>query len=622
MLANQNKNVNGEEEKKQTFSSYIKSLKTSPTTSSRKEKKSQSKKEQEIESAEYLYVNSFIMSEDSLKMRIQKTDSKPLVFKWSTNHWKMYSNFEMGQEAQDWLKVNMPHKYNIKNANSCSEMLKFNLAEMNKDKKETIIPFLDKWLLVDEATGTLNMMAPDYNFPIKYVINSEIKTKGDTYTPKDLPADSLFKNFLDMSMPDREKQELIQEYCGYTLLNNTKFQKAQVWEGMGQNGKSVLLSVMSALHVNARSISLDKLNGFGLAPLCDASLIISAETPKKGINENVLKKAIAGDLMDVEKKFSDVFSIKPTAKWIISCNTFPTIDDKTDGVWRRLQIITWDVQISSDKVIRDLDSQIIDKELHLVVDWCLQGLQRLLARGDFNEPECVLAVKEQKRVESNTVESFIRESEYGLSTECNSEKAKIYAEYRDYCEEFGYGTCSLSEFWKRVQMVFKGRIIESKKRVGNSRARYVNLTIDPSFFNRPTTEQSKVDSPTLPLHTSSKTTQEPIKTVASTQTPTEPRKEPIQAHSKEILDDKPNWSKTVQGKKYLFAPALLKAHPDFKEEPQNTVETECSYQVEETSPPLMPMATESYQVQQPKSISKGMYDLDDELDPFSDNYNT
>jgi len=618
MLSNQNIKVKSEDEKKsssQTFSSYMKSLKTTQDKSSRKERKTSSKKEQEIESPEYMYVNAFIMSENSMKMRIQKTDSKPLVFKWSTNHWKMFSNFEMGQEAQDWLKVNMPHKYNIKNATSCSEMLKFNLAEMNKDKKETIIPFLDKWLLVDESTGSMNVMTPDFNYPIKYVINSEIKCKAETYTPKDLPTNSLFKQFLDMSMPDLEKQELIQEYCGYTLLNNTKFQKAQVWEGMGQNGKSVLLSVMSALHVNARSISLDKLNGFGLAPLCDASLIISAETPKKGINENVLKKAIAGDLMDVEKKFSDVFSIKPTAKWIISCNTFPTIDDKTDGVWRRLQIITWDVQIPSDKVIRDLDTQIIENELPIVVDWCLQGLQRLLARGDFNEPECVQAVKEQKRVESNTVESFIRESEYGLSTECNGEKAKIYAEYRDYCEEFGYGTCSLSEFWKRVQMVFKGRLVESKKRVGNSRARYVNLAIDPSFFTRTTTEPSKVATPNLPstnIQTQPRTSLEPSKTMDKVEVATQPQKQPTQAKNQ---DSKPAWSKTVQGKKYLFAPALKKEHPDFKDEP---------IQVEEALSQSLETVNQVETPPQPLEVGNRannfFQELDDELDPFSDNY--
>lgn len=618
MLSNQNIKVKGEDEKKpssKTFSSYMKSLKTTQDKSSRKERKASSKKEQEIESPEYMYVNAFIMSENSMKMRIQKTDSKPLVFKWSTNHWKMFSNFEMGQEAQDWLKVNMPHKYNIKNATSCSEMLKFNLAEMNKDKKETIIPLLDKWLLVDESNGSMNVMTPDFNYPIKYVINSEIKCKAETYTPKDLPEDSLFKQFLDMSMPDLEKQELIQEYCGYTLLNNTKFQKAQVWEGMGQNGKSVLLSVMSALHVNARSISLDKLNGFGLAPLCDASLIISAETPKKGINENVLKKAIAGDLMDVEKKFSDVFSIKPTAKWIISCNTFPTIDDKTDGVWRRLQIITWDVQIPSDKVIRDLDTQIIENELPIVVDWCLQGLQRLLARGDFNEPECVQAVKEQKRVESNTVESFIRESEYGLSTECNGEKAKIYAEYRDYCEEFGYGTCSLSEFWKRVQMVFKGKLIESKKRVGNSRARYVNLAIDPSFFTRTTTEPSKVATPTLPsttIQTQPKTSSEPSKAMDKVEVATQPQKQPTQAKNQ---DSKTAWSKTVQGKKYLFAPALKKEHPNYKDEP---------IQVEEAFSQSFETVNQVETPPQPLEVGNRannfFQELDDELDPFSDNY--
>jgi putative DNA primase/helicase len=409
--------------------------------------------EEEKTSIEYKY--GLEVQKDE-RIRILPTEKDSKVFQWVGNHWSLMTEQQGRTKAIDWLTGGFKQFATSKMASSCHETLKLKANKMPAETKETIIPLQNVWLKVG-ANNEFKIVPPNKETNITYVISTRLNVKpGQTvYTPSKVPASSKFYKYLTSVLPKTQILDLVQEYCGYTLLNDNRFQKAMVMEGDGANGKSVLIEIIRQLHQNARSIRLNQLESFGLTPLLDASLVISAETPKKKISEDELKSAISGDLMTIEGKGKDLISHKPKAKWIISCNTFPHIDDKTNGVLRRLIIVPFQQTFDEKDQIKNLEQILIDEELEIILNWCLEGLQRLLKRNNFQIPEEISNLKKRKQEESDPVRRFA--NEFGIVVDTHNftmTKQEIYDDYRTYSDNEGVLSCGQEEFWKRMKRVF------------------------------------------------------------------------------------------------------------------------------------------------------------------------
>ncbi len=454
-------------------------------------------KEEEKTSIEYKY-GLEVQADENIRIIQTEKDSK--VFQWVGNHWSLMTEQQGRTKSLNWLSNGFKQFASSKMASSCHETLKIKANHMPINTSETIIPLKNTWLKVVNGSE-FDIISANKNIDIRYVINTRLNIKPGQrkYVPGTVPSNSKFHKYINSALPKKPIQQLVQEYCGYTLLNDNRFQKALVMEGEGANGKSVLIELMTHVHQNARSIRLDKLENFGLTPLLDASLVISAEAPKKNLNENELKSAISGDLMTIEGKGKDLISHKPTAKWLIACNTFPHIDDKTNGLLRRLIIVPFETVFSEKEQIKDLDKQIIKEELDIVLNWCLEGLQRLLKRGNFEIPEEIVNVKQKKQEESDTVRRFSKE--YGVAMDINFKmtKQEIYDHYRDYSENEGTLACGQEEFWKRMRRIFPS--IEEKRKViagqGKHQQRVVNLQIHVYEPTDPTPTRNKEITPEL-----------------------------------------------------------------------------------------------------------------------------
>lgn len=407
------------------------------------------------------------------------TISQGSPYRWSNNHWRLLcnENTPIGLErmALDYLETHYPDKANTASTLSAARYALMTLPQLPAKPTDHIIPLQDAWLRISK-NGVIEVLQPNKASGITYVIKASINQSQGTYRPQSLPAHSLFRRFLETSLPDAEVRDLVQEFCGYTLLNGVQMQKAQIWQGQGANGKSVLLKIISELHEKRAAIRLDKLEGFALTQLVGASLAISSETPRGSINEEMLKAVITGDPITVEPKYKPEFTHSPSAKWIIACNEFPRIGDKSDGIWRRFQVIDWSVQIPEKKRVHDLDSQIIKNELKLVLDWCLEGVQRLIMRGEFQEPAVVKQASLMKRNENSNVAMFAEESNLTLAT--GNEyliKDELYTKYREYCQGSGYTPHNKDNFFKQLYGLFKGINKELKKSVKGKWLRVVPL---------------------------------------------------------------------------------------------------------------------------------------------------
>lgn len=423
----------------------------------------------------------------------QVLDENVAMYEWQSSYWAEVSKHMGRSRAFAWLEVNFPHMTGNKLAQNAYESALFKLQSLPPQPSENIIPLTNVWLFVDDS-GKLQIKEPSKAWGVTYTINAALKfnLEDEFYTPAPLQDDCMFARYIKSSLPDEKERDLVQEYSGYTLINSVKHQVAQIWEGGGSNGKSILLYLLEQLHKKTIAVDLDELEGFNLEPFRDASLAISAETPKGKLNENVLKKFIAGDLVKLRGMYKAPFSCHPKAKWIMSCNRFPRINDESDGVFRRLQYIRWNVQFKGDQIIPELEKLIAESELAIVLDWCLTGLVRLLERGKFAPPESVLARLQEEKISSNSVHAFIHEFEYRADPlAAGILNADFLKKYEDFCEESSLVSFGGVEFWKRIRTLFPDLRV-SQKRVAGKVTRFVHVTTQSLAEEKE--EQKQIDS--------------------------------------------------------------------------------------------------------------------------------
>jgi len=407
-------------------------------------------------------------------LRVGGQGENHFLYRWDGSFWERLSESTSKRKAWNWLKQFAPKNATARNATALHQASLFGLEMLPAAPTVNLVPLKDYWLIIRDG-GDLEIQKPCRDWGVTYQVNAQLGgNQSGHYQPAPLPADSHFFRFLQMSLPNEDERRLVQEYCGYTLLNDVRFQVAQIWVGDGCNGKSVLLKVIERLHSTVGSIRLDQLSGFGLAPLVDASLILCSEAPKRGLDEQTLKQIISGDPVAVEYKFGDMFMYSPFAKFLIACNRFPHISDDSNGVWRRLQIVRWGVNLTREQQIANLDQIIVANELKLVVDWCLEGLSRLLKRGEFVEPVSVKLRKDAEKVHSNNVLAFVDDYELDVGN-AFIPKERVYEKYAAYCESSGLNPFHGVEFWKRMVQRFPG-MAEQRRSIQGKRLRVVSLS--------------------------------------------------------------------------------------------------------------------------------------------------
>ena len=138
---------------------------------------------------------------------------------------------------------------------------------------------------------------------------------------------------------------LLEEFLGYLLLPDCRFQKALMLIGHGSNGKSVFVNLAKKMlggtsgYVSA--VEPSKLSkDFRLMPFKKSWLNIStdAESDLRGA-EGEFKKIVAGEELEDSYKFHSPFSFPTRSKMMMCCNYFPTVADTSEGFIRRWIIV-------------------------------------------------------------------------------------------------------------------------------------------------------------------------------------------------------------------------------------------------------------------------------------------
>lgn len=229
---------------------------------------------------------------------------------------------------------------------------------------------------------------------------------------------AVFDYFLRTIMPDEDMRRFIQRFFGYCLLGLTSEHCLLFFYGSGRNGKSTLAELMLDIVGDyAASMSIDSFSGDHQRKGADATpdlarlpgvRLVTAEEPEQGVKLKgaLIKKMTGGTKMDVRKLNQEFFEMMPHFKIVISGNHKPIIVDDSDGMWARVHMIPFNVQISKDKIDRDLPAK-LRAEKAGVLAWMVRGAIDYLENG-LRPPVAVIEATEEYRQDSDPIGDFIR----------------------------------------------------------------------------------------------------------------------------------------------------------------------------------------------------------------------
>lgn len=257
------------------------------------------------------------------------------------------------------------------------------------------------------------------------------------------PAPAQWLTFLQQLWEDDQQSiDTLQEWFGYCLTADTSQQKALMIVGPPRSGKGTILRVLRHLvgpeNVVAPTLSSFATN-FGLAALIgklvatisDARL--SGRADQQVIVERLL--SITGeDALTIDRKYRDAWTGQLPTRIVLVSNELPKLSDASGALANRFIVLrltkSW-----LGKEDPGLTARLLT-ELPGILNWALDGLDRLRARGHFVQPASGAEAARELAELSSPIIAFLRERctiGPGRMVSVDS----LYDAWRQWCEENG-----------------------------------------------------------------------------------------------------------------------------------------------------------------------------------------
>lgn len=267
---------------------------------------------------------------------------------------------------------------------------------------------------------------------------------------------------------DKDLIRYVQKAVGYSLTGATSEQCAFFLYGTGRNGKSTFLDIIRdifgdyAANIQPETIMVRNSQGSAInsdiARLKGARLVTSVE-PNEGvrINEGLLKQLTGDDTVTARKLYGDEFEFKPEFKLWMATNHKPVIRGTDTGIWRRIHMIPFTVQIPEEKIDRRLKYK-LSAELTGIFRWAVEGCL-LWQKEGLKMPRAVLEEVREYRREMDVISAFV-EDKCTVGKGLSVKSSQLFAAYLNWAEQNNEYRMSSTKFGmelaKRFEKV-KGR---------------------------------------------------------------------------------------------------------------------------------------------------------------------
>ncbi len=395
---------------------------------------------------------------------------------WTGKVWTLDENGEVKKLADEICEELKREAWNIQDDDLQEQALKFAKKTASSNAKEAMIKECQHLNDIpaspdsfDAYTDYLNcqngiinlrngeLIPHDPNFMMSKICDCEYDVTHKT--PK------MWMKFLDdVTNGDKELQEYIQRSIGYSISGSNAEQCAYFLYGMGNNGKSTFLDTIAdilgnyAMNVQPDTLMLQsRLGSSGGGANSDIARLKSArfitcEEPTEGmrLNEGLLKQLTGGSKVTARHLYGDEFEFTPEFKIWVATNHKPTIRGTDFGIWRRIKLVPFEVNIPADKVDKNLKYK-LREEFPQILAWAVDGCIKWQFEG-LKEPARVLNATKEYKQEMDLVASFVEQCVMvDYTTAEHIMASDIFNVYRAWARQNNEYEMSSKKFFMEVQ---------------------------------------------------------------------------------------------------------------------------------------------------------------------------
>ena len=232
--------------------------------------------------------------------------------------------------------------------------------------------------------------------------------------------DTLFWKFLTSSHTidnkiQREEFETSLEITASFFIKRQIDEKAFMFLGRGENGKSVLLEYIESLigrdnleRIQLQDLSEDK---FMCAKLEGKLANIFADLESDELRHTgKIKSIVSNEGIEVQRKYQEAFKLYPFSKLLFSCNRFPKVFDQSQGFFRRWIIVKWNRNFEGDS---ERDEHLKGKltsnqdEKNLVFSSLVYLARKLLKDGKFTHSKRWETIQQEWNANADPIDDFV-----------------------------------------------------------------------------------------------------------------------------------------------------------------------------------------------------------------------
>ena len=288
--------------------------------------------------------------------------------------------------------------------------------------------------IFDMNTKALIPHSPEYGF--RSVFDIEYVT--------DTPAPEHWIELLqNVTCGKQEHIDLIEEFIAYALSNLPyTFNCVLIFSGTGDNGKTTLVNCITNFlgFSNVAAMDTAQLNkDTGRAHLTGKMINVMTEASRacfKG--DSYFKKLTGNDPVNARYLYDTEFEFVNKAKFLMTYNEMPHLEDISKGMLRRLYVIPFllDYNEHPEKKIKQVEAK-VRLEHSAILNRILAAYKRLLDRGGFKKDKAITDEVEEMRLNSSPFEQFWKE--YTVVTCDENDKVPLENLYELYQREMEKG---------------------------------------------------------------------------------------------------------------------------------------------------------------------------------------
>lgn len=235
---------------------------------------------------------------------------------------------------------------------------------------------------------------------------------------RDAPS-ARFDAFMAEIQPIADMRRFLARWFGLSTTALTGEQKFAFFHGNGANGKSVLVDLMMRLLGDySAPAKIETLTGTNRRGGGDATpdlmqlfgaRMVSASEPDEGmrLQEGLIKELTGGEKFLARALHTNFIEFYPQFKLTISGNHKPEIHGGDDGIWRRVMLVDFPVQIPAERrrPKSEMDAMLWE-ERDGIFRWLVDGLLDYLESG-LQVPQAVADATQEYREDSDLYGTFL-----------------------------------------------------------------------------------------------------------------------------------------------------------------------------------------------------------------------